>query len=642
MIAVLDKVTIDKIAAGEVIERPASIVKELLENALDSGADSICVEIKDGGRAMIRVTDNGCSIPKKEVKTAFLRHSTSKIRSAEDLQEISSLGFRGEALSSIAAVSRVEIIAKTQEELTGIRYGIEGGEERFFEEIGAPEGTTLIVRDVFFNTPARRKFLKSDHTEAAHIGDLVEKIALSRPFVAFRFISQRRGIFETSGKGRLKDAIHQIYGREISSFLLPVEYEKNGIRVSGYIGRPELARGSRAMETYFVNGRYVKDKIVCRALEEGYADRMMQHKYPVCVLHIATDPSTLDVNVHPAKTEIRFFDSSLVYRAVREAVEAAFEERNMIREGFFEEKKEERGRIYLPASEMPEPFEKKRERSLLEERRGEAQEGSKACPPAASFSEFLKKEAGPAKIAEGLCEYTDGVAQAVPGNTAAQTAEDTKAQAGEEAPIFGGESEQLRFLSPESSAGYRIVGQIFRTYWIIEFCQKIYIIDQHAAHEKVLYEKFLDGLQRGRIASQMLSPPLLLTLTPTEEDALVRHKDLLLEAGFEIEHFGGKQYGVYSIPSLLPSLSKEELIMELIAQLCEGALKKTPDLIREKIAGMSCKAAVKGNQELSEEEVRKLIEDLLLLENPYNCPHGRPTLIEMSRYELEKKFKRIV
>lgn len=624
MIAVLDKTTIDKIAAGEVIERPSSIVKELLENAVDSGADSVCVEIREGGSAMIRVTDNGCSIPKEEVRTAFLRHSTSKIRSAEDLQKISTLGFRGEALSSIAAVSRVEIIAKTQGELSGVRYAIEGGEESLFEEIGAPEGTTIIVRDVFFNTPARRKFLKSQHTEAAHIADLVEKLALSSPSIAFCFINQRRSIFQTSGRGQLKDVIYQIYGKEIASALLEIDYEKYGIRISGFIGKPELARASRSMEIYFVNGRYVKDKTVCRAIEDGYADRMMQHKYPVCILHIEIDPSVLDVNVHPAKTEIRFSDSSQIYRAVREAVESAFEKQSMIREGFFTERKELKpsSALSLPGYEKLEPFEKERERSLRESK--ESKEEKKP-----SFEDSLQDS------------FEDSPPPAEPVFGKSMQSQSI----GEERESYKKEERkmgQLDFLSPESRAQHRIVGQIFKTYWIIEFCQKIYIIDQHAAHEKVLYEKFLKALHQGSIVSQMISPPLLITLTQTEADAVERHKKILFEFGFEIEHFGGKQYGIYAIPSLLPSLSKEELVGELIAKISESDLKKTPDLIREKTASMACKAAVKGNHELSIGEVEKLIEELLLLDNPYNCPHGRPTMIEMSKYELEKKFKRIL
>lgn len=635
MIAVLDKHTIDRIAAGEVVERPASVVKELLENSLDSGADSISVEIKDGGETLIRVTDNGCGIPKDEVKTAFLRHSTSKIRSAEDLHNIFTLGFRGEALSSISAVSRVEIITKTEGDLTGIRYSLDGGFENLYEEVGAPEGTTIIVKDIFYNTPARRKFLKSSNTEAAYIGDLIEKLALSHPHISFRFINKGSGRLQTSGKGNLKDTIYQIYGKQTASALIPVDYEKEGIHIKGFLGKPEIAKGSRSMENYFVNGRYVKDKTLCRAIEDGYSDRLMQHKYPFTVLYIEIDPSCVDVNVHPSKMEVRFSDSSQVYRALRFAIEYAFTESEMISTESFgpktEKKSADNPENALKTS-IPEPFEKERTK-ILEEFHADKLVESAFLP---ASSAILKDEE----------KYEDDIfaAKSIKQNDKTYTPHiESPPQTEYKSQAFDAKNiGQLNFLAEESRKNHTIVGQIFGTYWIVEFQQKMYIIDQHAAHEKVLYEKFLKAFQEERISSQMTSPPILLTLSEIEADTLKQNEELFKSLGFEIEHFGGKQYTVYAIPSLLPSLSKEDMLKELIANLTEGELAKTPQLITEKTASMACKAAVKGNQKLSLREVEKLIDDLLLLDNPYNCPHGRPTIIEMSRYELEKKFKRII
>lgn len=605
-IAVLDQNTINKIAAGEVIERPASVVKELLENAIDAGATAVTIEIKDGGLSLIRVTDNGYGIPKEEVPVAFLRHSTSKIKSVEDLFTVSSLGFRGEALSSIAAVAQVELITKTSDQLTGSRYQIEGGKEKSLEEIGAPDGTTFLVRNLFYNTPARKKFLKSAQTEGAHVADLVEKIALSRPDISIRFIYNNQNKLHTSGNHNLKDIIYTVFGREIAANLLPVEAVHEMIQIQGFTGKPVIARGNRTYENYYINGRYIKSSIVAKAIEEAYRPYMMQHKYPFSLLQLSIEPEYLDVNVHPTKMELRFRDGELIYQMVYQAVSDALAEKELIPKISLNTQKTQEKPLPVMKTPHPEPFEARRKEAYSEE-------------------SVKQKEPTPVYQSKPAYDYV------------------------QEKPVQSYESrpKQLdlfeeKLLEPKSRAQHKLIGQLFDTYWLVEFQDQLFIIDQHAAHEKVLYEKTMKSLKSRDYTSQMLNPPIILSLNTGEEVLLKKHLEYFHKIGFEIEHFGGKEYAVRAVPGNLFSIAKKELLMEMIDGLSEDISESNPDLIYEKVASMSCKAAVKGNNRLSAMEANELLDQLLDLENPYACPHGRPTIISMSRYELEKKFKRIV
>lgn len=636
-ITVLDQNTINKIAAGEVIERPASVVKELLENAIDAKSTAVTVEIKEGGTSFIRVTDNGCGIPKEEVPLAFLRHSTSKIKSVEDLFTISSLGFRGEALASIAAVSQVELITKTSVGLTGTRFQIEGGEERSLEEIGAPEGTTFIARNLFYNTPARKKFLKTPSTEGAHVAELVEKLALSHPEVSIRFIQNNQNKLHTSGNHNLKDIVYTVFGREIASNLLEVTVNKPQVSIHGYIGKPVIARGNRNYENYFINGRYIKSSIISRAIEEAYRPFMMQHKYPFTMLHFSIESEMLDVNVHPTKMELRFRDGEMVYHMVYQAVSSALAHKELIPEVELEKKEEVKQNFSEKRHESsPEPFERRRlmameQQAAAEEKKVTAYAFPKRLtPPQPSF---VKERDD---LADNWIKPQTPALEKLP--EAPSKDEVPKKEKGpEQLDLFDG-----KLLEPKARSMHKLIGQLFDTYWLVEFNEQLFIIDQHAAHEKVLYEKTMGTLKNREYISQMVSPPIILTLNQNEEVLLKCHLKYFSDMGFEIEPFGGKEYAVRGVPANLFSIAKKELLIEMIDGLSEDGSSHNPDMIYERVASLSCKAAVKGGHRLSAAEANELIDQLLSLENPYACPHGRPTIISMSKYELEKKFKRIV
>lgn len=740
-ITVLDQNTINKIAAGEVIERPASVVKELLENAIDAKATAVTVEIREGGISFIRVTDNGYGIPKEEVATAFLRHSTSKISSVEDLFTISSLGFRGEALSSIAAVAQVEVITKTSQGLTGVRYQIEGGAEKSLEEVGAPEGTTFIARNLFYNTPVRRKFLKTAQTEGAHVADLVEKIALSHPEVSIRFIQNNQNKLHTSGNHNLKDIIYTVFGREIAANLLPIQAEGGPVKVKGFIGKPVIARSNRNYENYYINGRYIKSSIIAKAIEDAYKPFMMQHKYPFTLLHFEIQPDFLDVNVHPTKMELRFRDGEGMYRMVFTALQNALAHKELIPEvDLAAQDKRDALELRRQAEELRkkehfvEPFERSRMESLRIRPKDAAQvqaeteaagaagrrfgaekpysllgdvtagrrpvsgtgndeSGSSATGsgfrPGTGITGGFSITKGFGGVREESGEYQAGKAPAEPENVTerekmvetetAETAFSSAAlPAGENHPdvppagtlspekrlpageaisrtetVSSGETppqqtaEQLnlfgeKLLEPSSRLRHKLIGQLFDTYWLVEFDNQLFIIDQHAAHEKVLYERTMKSLKSREYTSQAVSPPIILTLSGNEQLLLEKYMDYFTRIGFEIEPFGGREYAVSGVPANLFSIAKKELLMEMIDQLSDDSSVTDPDMIYERVASMSCKAAVKGNHRMSAAEANELIDQLLTLENPYACPHGRPTIISMSKYELEKKFKRIV
>ncbi len=661
-IQVLDQITIDKIAAGEVIERPASIVKELVENSIDAKAASVTVEIQDGGISLIRVTDNGSGIEREDIRNAFLRHSTSKIRKVEDLAHIASLGFRGEALSSISAVTRTELITKTKEDTFGTRYVIEGGVEQSLEDAGAPDGTTFLVRQLFYNVPARRKFLKTPMTEAGHVQDLLMRLALSHPEVAFTFINNGQTKMRTSGNGKLKDVIYSIYGREVAANLIELDYSMDGLVMKGYLGKPVITRGNRNFENYFVNGRYVKNAMLSKAIEDAYKDFLMQHKFPFVVIHFQVDGEKIDVNVHPTKMEMRFQRQQDVYNIVYEGVHRTLLEPELIPQveapapKVISQPKSESPFLLKPKT-APQPMEKKPEEK--EEPHDEAYFMKKMKERVLSYhqrnssAEVAKKEQifRPQAQAERI---KDALARAKEVEKQPQKQAEEQPELIRETPVYETKpvteekAEQLNLfeehlLKREKKAEYKLIGQVFETYWLVEFENSLYIIDQHAAHERVLYERTLKEMKNREFTAQYLSPPIILSLSMQEAQVLNENMDRFTRIGFEIEPFGGEEYAVRAIPDNLFGIAKKELLLEMLDDLTDGiSTSMTPELIDEKVASMSCKAAVKGNNRLSAQEADALIGELLLLENPYHCPHGRPTIIAMTQRELEKKFKRIV
>ena len=664
-IHVLDDTTIDKIAAGEVVERPASVVKELVENAMDAGAHAVTVEIKEGGIEFIRVTDDGDGIEHTQVRNAFMRHATSKISSVADLMCLNSMGFRGEALSSIAAVAKVELITKTKDAITGTRLCLEGAREMAFEEVGAPNGTTFIVRNLFFNTPVRRKFLKTAMTEASYITDLLEHMALSRPEISFKYVLNGQTKFYTNGDGDLHAIIYRIFGRDIANELMAFQAVDENIVIEGFLGKTALNRANRNFENYFVNRRYVKSKILSKAIEEGYQPYMMQHRYPFCVVHITVPPESVDVNVHPTKMEVRFSNQNSIYKLIADNISEFLSQQEMIPQATLgqdkkSKKKEEK------KQEAPEPFEKERRladtvanaANLLREDTG-YNRGKNYTSLIFSSSEYdAKTENEPilvhnrAPIQPQSSSVTansqpnpvqNKILGAPPKENDMQNSGIIKAKD----QIIVEKPEQLNFfdeklLTREAKQEYRIVGQIFDTYWIIEYRDKMLMIDQHAAHEKVKYEQILKKVEANEVYTQTLTPPVVISVTPKEADIINSYAKYFEELGFEIEDFGMNAFAIRGVPLDLFSYQIKDLFEEILTQMSESPVKGVPQIIREKIASMACKAAVKGNNSLSFSEADRLIEQLLELDNPYNCPHGRPTIISMSKYEVEKKFKRTV
>ena len=678
-IAVLDKHTIDKIAAGEVVERPSSVVKELVENSIDAGATAVTVEITDGGKKLIRITDNGGGIEAAQVPTAFLSHATSKIEKVEDLENIASLGFRGEALSSIAAVAQVELITKTPSALSGVRYVINGGVQESLEDMGAPEGTTFLVRNLFYNTPARSKFLKSDTTEGNYVSTLMEQLALSHPEISFKYIQNKQVKLHTSGNYNIKDVIYNIYGRDITKALLEVSYENDFMKIEGFVGKPEISRGNRTFENYYINGRFVKNRIIAKGIEDAYKGFLMQHKFPFVSLHIQMEGNDLDVNVHPSKMEVRFARGTEVYDAVYETVHKALTTREMIQTVPFgkEEPVKKLSSVVKPG-DVPEPFEMKRRAEMPEYRTQVANtvnrtsnvsiKGNDRTVSAPDTAMDKKQISSYSTLPRGTITMAE---QAVREQKIYQTKDPfTKA----EEKLFEGtindknihekqpdamqvnmsqevekqqKPQQLelfeeKLLAPESRSRHQLIGQIFDTYWLVQFEDKFFIIDQHAAHEKVYYERFVKRFREQTVESQYLSPPLIVSLNLQEEALLKANRKYFEDFGFEIEPFGGKEYCINAVPSNLYGLTEEELFLEMLDNLASEKDKDPLGIFASRLATMACKAAVKGNHQMSDREANALIDELLTLENPYHCPHGRPTIISMTKTELEKKFKRIV
>lgn len=642
VIHLLSQNTIDQIAAGEVVERPRSVVKELTENAIDARATAISVEIKEGGISLIRVTDNGSGIEKSEIRKAFLRHATSKIEDAQDLPHIHSLGFRGEALSSICAVSQMELITKTQEDFTGVHYQIEGGAECEFSEIGAPKGTTFLVRNLFYNVPARRKFLKQPQTEGSYVADLMEHLALSHPDISIKFIVNGQVRFQTSGNNQLKEVIYRIYGKEVTEHLIDFSLNGKSVRVRGFLGKPEQNRSNRNFEIFFVNGRYVHNDVLQKAVEEGYKQYLMQHKFPFCVLHFEFEPEDIDVNVHPAKMEIRLQHGAEVYAEIAAAIRDRLHEIELIPDVLLTEEKEQTPQI----RHAPEPFEVNRtymeriqepvaEYTRNQRQSGEQYETSRQQPEMVAEKETPYQ--AKLSVQKILGDHPVNTTESDLHHNIIKSAEHILVEKPVQLDLF-----EENFVDVKSRESYQILGQIFDTYWLIAFKDKLFIMDQHAAHEKVKYERLVKELKNKTVTSQQITPPVVLHLDSKEEQALLSYRDYFTSLGFEIEEFGTGSVAIRSMPVDLYGCEEMEFFREVLDELCENPMKDQPDVILNKLASMACKAAVKGNNGLTFEEVSALLDEMLTLDNPYHCPHGRPTIISMSKYEIEKKFKRIV
>ena len=674
-IAVLDQHTIDKIAAGEVVERPSSVVKELVENAIDAGATAVTVEIAEGGKKLIRITDNGGGMEREQIPLAFLRHATSKIEKVEDLEHIASLGFRGEALSSIAAVSQVELITKTPTAISGVRYVINGGKEETLEDMGAPDGTTFLVRNLFYNVPARSKFLKSDTTEGNYISALMEQMTLSHPEISFKYIQNKQVKLHTSGNYSVKDVIYHIYGRDITKALLDVSFENDFMKIRGFVGKPEISRGNRTFENYYINGRYVKNRIISKAIEDAYKGFLMQHKFPFVSLHIEMTGNDLDVNVHPTKMEVRFARATEVYDAVYDTVRKALTRREMIPTVSVGKDEPREKKQILKAGAIPEPFEVKRKEQMTAaqgsapmELREEQVYGKKELSPKKEEPPQISREKNPVREKEEELQiyrkkaqfsreeehFFEGTLKEREAQELAQAEkqepclearvkeEEKQKEASADTPPVQMELFEEKLLSPEARIRHKLIGQIFDTYWLVQFGDNFYIIDQHAAHEKVYYERFVKEFREQTITSQYISPPMIVSLNLQEEALLNANRSYFRDFGFEIEPFGGKEYCISAVPSNLYGLGEEELFLEMLDHLAGEGEKDAFGIFASRLATMACKAAVKGNHRMSSQEADKLIDELLTLENPYHCPHGRPTIISMTKAELEKKFKRIV
>ena len=677
MIKLLDKATIDKIAAGEVIERPLSVVKELLENSIDAKSTMITVEIKEGGLSFIRVTDNGIGIPKDQVKTAYLRHATSKIKTAEDLQGVTSLGFRGEALSTIAAVSQTEMVTKTEDSITGVKYTIHGGLEVELTEVGVPNGTTIIVRNLFYNTPARKKFLKTPMTEGSYIQDLVLKLALSHPEISFRLITNGQTKIETSGNGNPKDAIYQLFGRDITSNLIKVEDSWGEINITGYIGKPYISRGNRGLENYFINNRYIKSNIINRAIEEGYKTFVMQHKFPFTVLYIELPPDRIDVNVHPTKMEFKYDNEKELFEAVTRVVRDALNHKEIIPKEITKDNKDtEKTKTEEKKVKPAEPYEVSRRMAM----KPQANFGADKYSPSYKILEELKKAENESKeeksdnialnlLKEEGVEYTPSKSEqgiSSVNNEKSVNTDDIKKEDAKKTNTLKDNKQEVShtvakaiaayntektsqatlfdddFLTEKARTKHRLIGQVFGTYWLIEYDNNLYIMDQHAAHEKVKYEELLENLKNKEILSQQLMPPMIVTVSYTERQAILDNYDLFMKIGYDIEEFGGNEFKINAVPSNLYGLHEKSMFMEFVNSLINNTTYMSNDLFVKKLATMACKSAIKGNMRISAAEADALVDQLLKLDNPYTCPHGRPTIISMSEKELEKKFKRVL
>ena len=640
-INVLPKHIAELIAAGEVVERPSSIVKEIMENAIDAGADKITLEIKRGGITYIRITDNGCGIDRDNIRKAFISHATSKISTADDLNAICTLGFRGEALASIAAVSRVEVMTRGEGEEVGTRYCIEGGEETLLDDAGCPKGTTLIVRDLFYNTPARMKFLKKDVSEGNAVAAVVDRIALSHPEVSVRFIRDSKDVLFTSGDGKLENAIYKTLGKDFASTLIPCDYELEGVRVSGFISKPFNARPNRMMQYFFLNDRFIKTRTGMVALEEAYKNSIMVGKFPACVLNIHIAPGAVDVNVHPSKTEVRFANEKLIFNAVYYCAKSALQQGDTRVQANFKQKV---GRQFMPKPNegrqikiYEQQLEQVKKESLPKEDfwgKTTSEEFVKLSEPKKTekitfndSSEFsLKKDEEP-----DLIPVFKPVEEAKP--PVIETVEEAVPEAKAEQP-----ASEVEEVKPEQEP-YRVIGEAFKTYILVEQGKKLLIIDKHAAHERMLFEKL--RANNGEIETQMLLAPVTVTLSKEEYSAVLDNLELLDKAGYRVEDFGGGMVIVSECPTAVADADLAEVVMELAGYLVNNRRELIPEKLDWIYHSTACRAAIKAGDKTSEYELEKFVEKLLNDPDIRYCPHGRPVLIEMSKYEIEKNFGRV-
>jgi DNA mismatch repair protein MutL len=632
-IKLLDTHTINKIAAGEVVERPASVVKELVENSIDAKASSITVEIKNGGIDLIRVTDNGVGIPSEEVEIAFLRHATSKIETELDLNKVLSLGFRGEALASIAAVSSIELISKTSESLTGKRVEVQGGRVLQSEEIAAPSGTTFIMRHLFMNVPARKEFLKSPSSEGARITDYMYKLALGHPQISFKYIQNNKLLFQTLGNYDLNSAVLKLYGKEISKECVPFVYEEKGIKLTGLLGKPTLTKGNRHFEFFFINGRFIKSPLLQRALESAYKTLVMVGKFPFGIIHLEINPEEVDVNVHPTKLEVRFKQEQLIYDVVYQGIKNSLQEQILM------------PTIVKPIKEekpKPAPKEEWAVQSLFEKPNPQKtfsfekiqHEMKNQVVKETPTASFIKLDSDIKPDTEVINSKATTIQSKPTNNTITQ--EVTSAKQSSQQQVQEPKEKRLQL-----GLDYAIIGQLFQTYWLVSYEEKVLLIDQHAAHERVLYERYMKAFTKGTVQTQMLLVPETISLTPREFNLLEEHQQVLEGLGFRFEHFGENAVLIREVPYLFNHPIGTEELKEMLEKLDVLDLKNAYDLKEDTIITMSCKHAVKAKDKLEKQECMALIKELLELENPYSCPHGRPTILVITEKEIEKLFKRI-
>jgi DNA mismatch repair protein MutL len=609
IINILDENTINKIAAGEVIEKPASIIKELVENSIDADSSEITIEVRSGGISYIRVIDNGKGIGKEDMSNAFLRHATSKICSDLDLNNIATLGFRGEALASIAAVSKIEMMSKQMEESIGYRIYIEGGRVVEFEECGCPEGTIITIKDVFFNTPARLKFLKTESREAMYITNIIESLAMSHANISFKYKLNEKMVIATRGDGDIKSVILSIYGKEVYKNIIDVNSSRDFITIKGYIGNSNIAKGSRNYQSVFVNGRYIKNKTISAAVEAAYKSMLTINKFPFYVLHIYINPELVDVNVHPSKAEVKFQDDQIIFKAVYHCIKDALIEESPIME--IEEKSE----------------------SLL-----------KDIPKINYVQQEIRAEVGIKESIEGIDNIRNinenkSINLKPIGNTTEYNSRrdyyKPEAKVNDEPVYPQSQSSGIAKFGPLA-----VVGQIHFTYIIAEGPDEMFMIDQHAAHERIYYEKYLKDFRSTGIQSQSLIVPIVIELSPSEKQNVFDNIELYKKIGYEIEDFGGNAITLRCVPVIYGNPDSRELFNEMVNDV-DLRNKDTSSMIDKILYTMACKSAVKAGDKLSIREIDELINKLRFCDNPYTCPHGRPTIVKMSYHELEKKFKRI-
>lgn len=633
-INVLPKEIYQLIAAGEVVERPSSVVKEMIENSLDAGAKNITLEIKNGGSTYIRITDDGCGIERDDVRKVFISHATSKISKKDDLNSIATLGFRGEAMASISAVSKVELLTKAENEEIGTRYEIAGGEELEFDDAGCPNGTTIVVRDIFFNTPARMKFLKKDVTEGNQVAGIVDRMAISHPKISFRFIRDGKQVLITSGNGDLKSTVYSVLGKEMSDSLMSVDYSFNDMRITGFVSKPTASRKSRAGQYFYINNRIVKSKTAMAALEQAYKNTIMVGRFPACVLNIELNPAQVDVNVHPAKTEVRFANEKPIFDLVYYAVKTAIENDRTVKEVEFKENpiyRQESKNVYQNNDNKSfqakfDFFKKKDEPPSQQVIKTKPRENFWQVEAPKPEYKIARDEKPKARVDINI-EYEE------PEEISTAESKDVPKERDIEKVVITDEKDNENFIP-----NFKLIGEAFKTYLIVEIENELYFIDKHAAHERMNFERFK---AQATVETQMLLAPVVVNLTKDEFIAISENVELIKKCGFELEEFGESQIIVRAIPSLVDGDSVKDLMLEIAQKLLEHKTDILPDKIDWIYHSASCRGAVKAGDYTSRQEQEMFVKKLLSMPNIRFCPHGRPVFIKMSKYDIEKQFGRV-